>query len=184
MREREPQILVIDADPGTQSTLAGDPWFAKISMRFANHWRGPLNEIRVGTSTYALVIVAPRFTDISAENLIGSLCMRRGSRAPEVLVLSGLNRPHEVVRMLEAGAHAFLTTPLDLQQLREIVELSLSYAPHESAAPPEPPPTQLGPYRPLLQVYRAPGTQPRSPRDGAHAPDSAVATRHQRSMLR
>ncbi|MFA7248858.1 MAG: response regulator [Dehalococcoidia bacterium] len=121
MSERLPRLLLLDGDAAAQRAVAADLRRVGFAVTEMHEWRAAIEAVRSTDVPCDLIVIDPRFPDIGATGLIRALSREGRVPGPSIVILSSLDRPDEVVRMLQAGADAFVGKPVLLESLRDVV---------------------------------------------------------------
>ncbi|MBI2460278.1 MAG: response regulator [Candidatus Rokubacteria bacterium] len=123
-REPEPRVLIVDDEPDVVEllvdVLAGDPRGFKIETAMDGYEA----LIKVGAFKPSVLIL-----DIVMPRLDGVEVCRRLKAGPDtrgIRILGITGYPDTIPRLLQAGADACLTKPLDVQELRRQVDRFLA----------------------------------------------------------
>ncbi len=124
------RILVIDDEPIMRDALAA-------ALRRAGHDVGAFAEGRAALDRLAADGAALVVTDLRMPGLDGFAVLDEARRAaPDVpvIVLTAHGQVRDAVAAMKAGAHDFLTKPVDLEELEAAVARAVAAAPEEDEA--------------------------------------------------
>jgi CheY-like chemotaxis protein len=77
----------------------------------------------------ALVLLDLHLPDLAGEDVLGALRAAPETRDVPVVVVSADATPRQIERLLAAGAQSYLTKPLDVPRLLQVVDEALAGAP-------------------------------------------------------
>lgn len=116
-----------------------------------------------------LILLDLNLPDIQGDELLRRLRQNPDTRRIPVVVISAEALPTQIRRILDAGARAYLTKPIDVAKLLALVDEILSGGPAGEAGAPGGPSTAGGRGRPVVEAHA--GSPPGVP--GSPAPPSA-----------
>ncbi|PRQ05410.1 sigma-54-dependent transcriptional regulator [Enhygromyxa salina] len=120
----DPRILVVDDDPDTRELLSAN-------LRLEGYQAQPVGSAEAALEQLEGALIDAILTDVHMEGMTGvDLCERVRERYPHipVLVMTGKADMATVVAALRAGAHDFVSKPVDLPHLHHRLERALHAA--------------------------------------------------------
>lgn len=116
--DRQPRVLVVDDEPDIRDLIE----LSLLRMGLACDGASSLAEARqrLAHSSYALCLTDMRLPDGDGLELVADIV--RSSPQLPVAVISAYGNMETAVRALKLGAFDFVSKPVDLQNLREIVQ--------------------------------------------------------------